>query len=276
MDADRARIQADLAGQLSGSIRCDDNYLQMYASDASIYEVKPSGVVFPANTDDVVACVRYAEDNNLNIIPRGGGSNVAGGCVGNGLVLDFSYSMRRVEAVERDSVTVEPGVVLGELNRQLLRHGRFYSPDPATRNVTTIGGTLSMNSSGSHWVVDGTPRDTVLKLKVVIGGGEVVEFLSGGEIAARNGVPCLRSQLLASRVKGIVDRHADTVLERRPRTKVNQAGYNVFDLQQDGQTDLTRLIIGAEGTLGIITEATLMTKPICEHRGVARCCSLIV
>jgi len=269
MDADRARIQADLAGQISGSIRCDDNYLQMYASDASIYEVKPSGVVFPANTDDVVACVRYAEDNDLSIIPRGGGSNVAGGCVGNGLVLDFSYSMRRVEAVERDSVTVEPGVVLGELNRQLRRHGRFYSPDPATRNVTTIGGTLSMNSSGSHWVVDGTPRDTVLKLKVVIGGGEVVEFLSGGEIASSNGFPCLRSQLLASRVKGIIDRHADAALKHRPRTKVNQAGYNVFDLQQDGQTDLTRLIIGAEGTLGVITEATLMTKPICEHRGVA-------
>ena len=147
MDSDRARIQADLAGQLSGSIRCDDNYLQMYASDASIYEVQPSGVVFPANTDDVVACVRYAEANDLSVIPRGGGSNVTGGCVGNGLVLDFSYSMRRVKAVERDSVTVEPGIVLGELNRQLQTHDRFYSPDPATRNVTTIGGTLSMNNS---------------------------------------------------------------------------------------------------------------------------------
>ena len=122
MDSDRARIQADLAGQLSGSIRCDDNYLQMYASDASIYEVQPSGVVFPANTDDVVACVRYAEANDLSVIPRGGGSNVTGGCVGNGLVLDFSYSMRRVKAVERDSVTVEPGIVLGELNRQLQTH----------------------------------------------------------------------------------------------------------------------------------------------------------
>ena len=184
MDADRARIQADLAGQLSGSIRCDDNFLQMYASDASIYEVQPSGVVFPVNTDDVIACVRYAEDNELSIIPRGGGSNVAGGCVGNGLVLDFSYSMRRVKAIERDSVTVEPGIVLGDLNRQLQLHDRFYPPDPATRNVTTVGGTLSMNNSGSHWVVDGTPRENVLKLTMVIGGGEVVEFLSGGNIAS--------------------------------------------------------------------------------------------
>ncbi len=269
MDADRARIQADLAGQLSGSIRCDDNFLQMYASDASIYEVQPSGVVFPANTEDVVACVHYAEDNDLSIIPRGGGSNVAGGCVGNGLVLDFSYSMRRVKAIERDSVTVEPGIVLGELNRQLQLHDRFYPPDPATRNVTTIGGTLSMNNSGSHWVVDGTPRENVLKMTVVIGGGEVVEFLSGSNIASSDAYPGLRSQLLASRVKGVVDRYEKSRVKRQPRTKVNQAGYNVFDLQQGNQTDLTQLLVGAEGTLGVITEATLMTKPICKHRGVA-------
>ena len=256
MDADRARIQADLAGQLSGSIRCDDNFLQMYASDASIYEVQPSGVVFPVNTDDVIACVRYAEDNELSIIPRGGGSNVAGGCVGNGLVLDFSYSMRRVKAIERDSVTVEPGIVLGDLNRQLQLHDRFYPPDPATRNVTTVGGTLSMNNSGSHWVVDGTPRENVLKLTMVIGGGEVVEFLSGGNIASSNGHPCLRSQLLASRVKGIADRYERPRLERRPRTKVNQAGYNIFDLQKSNQVDLTQLLVGSELSLIHISEPT--------------------
>jgi anaerobic glycerol-3-phosphate dehydrogenase C subunit len=269
MDPERARIQADLAGQLSGSIRCDDNFLQMYASDASIYEVKPTGVIFPANTEDVVACVQYAEENDLSIIPRGGGSNVVGGAVGAGLVLDFSYSMRRVKAVGKDSVTVEPGVVLGDLNRQLERHGRFFAPDPATRNVTTIGGTLAMNNSGSHWVVDGTPRDAVLDLQVVISGGEVAQFVSGQNIAANNEFPGLRSQLLASRVKSIVDRHDALVTQHRPTTKVNQSGYNVFDLQQGDQTDLTRLLVGSEGTLGVIAEATLATKPIPEHRGVA-------
>jgi anaerobic glycerol-3-phosphate dehydrogenase C subunit len=269
MDPERARIQADLAGLLSGSIRCDDNFLQMYANDASIYEVKPTGVVFPANTEDVVACVRYAEENDLSVIPRGGGSNVAGGAVGSGLVLDFSYSMRRVKSVGKDSVTVEPGVVLGDLNRQLQLHGRFFSPDPATRNVTTLGGTLAMNNSGSHWIVDGSPRDTVLKLKMVISGGEEVDFVSSQNIAANNDFPGLRSQLLASRVKSIVDRHEPLVNQHRPMTKVNQAGYNIFDLQQGDQTDLTRLLVGSEGTLGIMTEATLTTKPIPAHRGVA-------
>ena len=138
MDPERARIQADLSGQLEGEVRCDVTFLQMYASDASIYEMIPLGVVRPANTDDVVACVKYAEENEISIVPRGAGSNVAGACVGQGLVLDFSYSMRRVQSVGRNTVTVQPGVVLGELNRQLKPHGQMYAPDPATRNVTTM------------------------------------------------------------------------------------------------------------------------------------------
>jgi anaerobic glycerol-3-phosphate dehydrogenase C subunit len=269
MDPERARIQADLSGQLAGSIRCDDAYLQMYANDASIYEIIPIGVVYPANTEDVVVCVQYAEEHELAIIPRGGGSNVVGGCVGKGLVLDFSYSMRRIKAVEKDSVTVEPGVVLGDLNRQLERHGRFFGPDPATRNVTTLGGTLAMNSCGSHWVVDGEPRDAVLKLKMVIGGGEVVEFVSQNHIAANEGFPSLRSQLLASRVRSILEHNTALIEKYRPKTKVNQAGYNLFDLLHGQQLDLTRLLVGSEGTLGIITEATLATKPIPQNRGVA-------
>lgn len=269
MDPERSRIQADLSGQLAGDVRCDDAFRQIYASDASIYEALPIGVVRPANIDDVVTCVRYAEENQLSIIPRGGGSNVTGGCVGNGLVIDFSHSMRRVTAVGKDSVTVEPGVVLGDLNRQLKRHGRFFAPDPATRNVTTLGGTLSMNNSGSHWIADGTPRDSVVRLKMVVGNGEVVQFESSESISAGDVIPELRAQLFAGRVKSILDRNKALIEQHRPNTKINQAGLNLFDLTQGKQTDLTRLFVGAEGTLGLIVEATLKTATIPQHRGVS-------
>ena len=269
MDPERARIQADLSGQLEGEVRCDATFLQMYASDASIYEIKPLGVVRPAGTDDVVACVKYAEENDISLIPRGGGSNVAGACVGKGLILDFSYSMRRIQSVGRDTVTVQPGVILGDLNRQLKPHGHFFAPDPSTRNVTTMGGTLAMNNLGSHWISYGSPRQSVMKLKVVVGSGEVVEFDSSQSIAATNAVPQLRAQLYAGRVNRILAKNKDLIEQSRPDTKENHAGYNLFDLQQTEQTDLTRLFVGSEGTLGIIVEAVLNTRLLPKHRGVA-------
>ena len=269
MDPERARIQADLSGQLEGEVRCDSTFLQMYASDASIYEMVPLGVVRPAGTEDVVACVKYAEENNISLIPRGGGSNVSGACVGKGLILDFSYSMRRTQAVGRDTVTVQPGVVLGDLNRQLKPHGHFFAPDPSTRNVTTVGGTLAMNSLGSHWISYGSPRENVMQLKVVLANGEIVEFDSNQNIATTNAVPQLRAQLYAGRVNRILAKNEELIAQSRPDTQQNHAGYNLFDLQQGKQTDLTRLFVGSEGTLGIIVEAVLNTRPLPKHRGVA-------
>jgi anaerobic glycerol-3-phosphate dehydrogenase C subunit len=269
MDPERARIQADLSGQLEGDVRCDVTFSQMYASDASIYEMLPIGVVRPAGLNDVVACVKYAEENQIPIIPRGGGSNVAGACVGQGLVLDFSYAMSRIKAVGRDTVTVQPGAVLGDMNRQLHSHGNFFAPDPATRNVTTMGGTLAMNNSGSHWVRYGTPREHVMSLQVVVGNGEVLELDSSQNVASKDAIPKLRAQLFGGRIQRILSQNESLIKESQPKTKQNQAGYNLFDLKQDKQIDLTRLFVGSEGTLGVITEATLKTVPIPKHRGVA-------
>lgn len=269
MDPERARIQADLSGLIDGEVHCDATFLQMYASDASIYEIPPLGVVRPASTADVVACVEYAAENQISLIPRGAGSNVAGACVGQGLILDFSYSMRKIQAVGKDTVTVQPGVVIGDLNRQLKAHGQLFGPDPATRNVTTVGGSLAMNTSGSHWIRYGAPRDTIMRLKMVLSTGEIVEFDSQQNALTSKTFPSLRAQLLTGRVRRVIASHEELIAENRPLAMQNQAGYNLFDVQQDGYTDLTRLLVGSEGTLGLITEATLKTEPLPRHRGVA-------
>jgi anaerobic glycerol-3-phosphate dehydrogenase C subunit len=274
MDPDRARILADLGGLLDGQIRCDDPFLQLYSCDASLYEIKPLGVVRPLGLDDVVACVNYARENHLSIIPRGSGSNVVGGSVGSGIVLDFSYGMRQVISVDRESVRAQPGAVLSELNLQLKPHGRMFSPDPATRSVTTIGGAIAMNRTGSHWIQAGSPREKIMRLQVVAASGEVVEFDS---VANQNLLPQLSDSSsgkaevhrLSTRIGSIIDRNQELIASSKPNTKLNQAGYNLFDLRHDDKIDLTRLITGSEGTLGIITEATVRTEPIPRHRGVA-------
>lgn len=270
MDPERARIQADLSGQLDGDVHCDDAFLHMYSSDASLHELRPVGVVRPVNVADVQATVNYAREHQIPVHPRGAGSNVIGGSVGEGLVVDFSYAMRRAISIGRDIVTIQPGVVLADLNRQLRPHRQFFGPDPATRSVTTMGGVLALNRSGSHWAKYGEPRDKVLSLQVVLASGEVAEFDStmiNSSVDRKSREPIVDS--LTNRVSQLIDRRREVIDSNRPEVKQNQAGYNLFDLEQGGGVDLTRLLVGSEGTLGIITQATLKTEPIPRHRGVA-------
>ena len=168
MDQERDRIQADLLGLLEGEIRCDDVFLQVYSSDASIYEIKPLAVIRPQNTADVVACVEYASENNLPIHARGAGTGLAGDSLGPGLVIDFSHAMRRLVETTDETVTVQPGVVLSDLNRMLAPRHQGFGPDPANRTVSTIGGALAIDGSGSHWLRYGSTRQHIESMKVVL------------------------------------------------------------------------------------------------------------
>ena len=112
MDTERARIEEDLRGLLEGDVRCDDVFVQMYATDASIYEMRPLGVVRPRGVADVVACVQYAAEHGIPLHARGAGSGVAGESLGPGLILDFSHYMRRLLEVRGDTARVQPGLVL--------------------------------------------------------------------------------------------------------------------------------------------------------------------
>ncbi|MCP3692304.1 MAG: FAD-dependent oxidoreductase, partial [Planctomycetaceae bacterium] len=136
MDQERERIQADLRGLLDGNVYCDDLHVQLYASDASIYEIPPLGVVQPRGLSDVVACVQYATENDLSIHARGAGTGLAGESLGPGLVLDFSQSMRKILQWDGERIRIQPGVIHGQLNRFLGRFGRIFGPDPATGVVS--------------------------------------------------------------------------------------------------------------------------------------------
>src|SRR4051812_4142856 len=175
MDQQRERIEADLRGVVEGEVRCDDLFTQMYASDASLYELRPLAVVRPRSTDDVVATVRYAAEHALPIHARGAGTGLAGESLGPGIVVDFSHSMRRVLSVGNDRVTVQPGVVHGKLNRQLALDGRMFGPDPATGGVTTMGSVIALDGAGSHWLAYGSARRHVVSVQAVLASGEVIE-----------------------------------------------------------------------------------------------------
>ncbi len=269
MDQQRSRIQEDLRGLITGEVRCDDVFVQLYASDASIYEVRPLGVIAPRSTADVVACVQYAHENNLPLHARGAGSGLAGESLGPGLIIDFSRHLRRVIYTGEDTVRVQPGIVHERLNDHLRRFGRQFGPDPATSSVTTLGGVISVDSGGSHWLKYGSARRHVVSLQVALADGTVLEL---GRERVPDSLPSdggNRRNALVGELAGLLEREQSLIESHRPRSLVNRCGYQLGDVLSDGHLDVAKLLAGSEGTLGLITEATLATQPLPKHRAVA-------
>ena len=176
MDPERQRVQDDLRGLIAGEVRCDDVFLQLYASDASLYEIRPLGVARPRTAADVASIVEYASRNRLPLHARGAGTGLAGESLGPGLIVDFSRYMRRITGLGPDWVRLQPGVVHAQLNQELRGLGRIFGPDPATSKVTTMGGVIAVDSGGSHWLRYGSARRHVLSLQVVLADGMTLEL----------------------------------------------------------------------------------------------------
>jgi FAD/FMN-containing dehydrogenase/Fe-S oxidoreductase len=263
MDAERERIQADLRGLVAGEVRCDDLMTQLYASDASLYEIRPLGVVRPRDTADVVATVRYAAERGIPLHARGAGTGIAGESIGPGLVVDFAHSMKRILAVSQGQARIQPGVVHAQLNRHLAASGRHFGPDPATTSVTTMGSVLALDNSGSHWLRYGSARRHVESLQVVLASGDVLN-VSQHDLSGTSPLPGPLDAIV-TRIAELIRREAATLENCRPKALVNRSGYHLYDVLANGRLDLARLLVGSEGTLGLITEATVRTDPLPRH-----------
>ncbi|QDV64708.1 FAD-binding and (Fe-S)-binding domain-containing protein [Crateriforma conspicua] len=264
MDIEQQRVQDDLRGVIAGDVLCDPLSTQLYASDASIYQVRPLGVICPAGVADVLATVRYACEHDIPLHPRGAGSGVAGESLGRGLVLDFSRHMRRVTAsTDAETITVQSGAVLADVNRAIQNTGRMFGPDPATRSVTTMGSVVATNASGSHYLRSGAARDTVESVRVVTMDGELVELKprkpSSDDLAGK----------YALGLNEIRHRFAD-LIQQSTQSPPSRGGYRLDDVfADDGTVHLGRFFAGTQGTLAIMVDATMRTEVAPKHRGVA-------
>src|SRR2546423_3636661 len=254
MDPQRERIQADLRGWLSGEVFCDDRFTLMYASDASIYQMRPLGVVRPRGLADVRAVVRYAAEQSIPIHARGAGTGLAGESLGPGLMVDFSRAMRRIVGISGDTVTVQPGVVLGQLNRYLAGFGRQFGPDPATGGVTTMGSVLALDNSGSNWLRHGSARKHVVGLQLVLADGEILAVATHPvtDDPHRDANP--RRRDLVRRLAEVTDRQQAHIKERQPKAWVSRGGYHLYDVLRtdaagQSELDLAWLRLGSDGEL---------------------------
>lgn len=298
MEDVRQQIAEDLVDTLEGDLRIDDVTTALYATDASLYEIKPLAVAFPRSTRDVELLAAYSSASNIPLIARGAGTGLVGGCLGRGIVIDFSRHMNRLLSVDRETVRVQPGMTRAALNAQLKEHGRYFAPDPSNSAITTIGGMIGVDAAGSHAFRVGSTRDHLQSLQCVLIGGQTLELgretvtedelstqphtivsdrpTPGGLVApVRNEAlqlsdltPATRRADLLERLGAVLQESAAAIEEYQPPLLRNCCGYMLRGVLGRNSVDFPRLLAGSEGTLGIVTEATLHTLPIARHRGM--------
>ena len=285
-EVSRPGMVRDLEGLVEGDVRFDEYTRQLYATDASAYEVTPIGVVVPRSTEDVAAVVSYCADREIPVLPRGGGTSLAGQAVNRAVVLDFSRHMTDLLAIDPEEgiARAQSGITVAGLNRAIEHTGLKFAPDPSTADRSALGGAIGNNTTGAHSLKYGKTDAYVEECEAVLSDGSVHTFGETPLSEIREGADPdgdLLGRIYAA-VVSVIDEHSEEIDEAYPTLKRNVSGYNLdvlieegreaeraIEAGEEGTVNLAKLLVGSEGTLGVITEATVSLEPIPNTKSVA-------
>ncbi|SEQ90995.1 FAD-binding and (Fe-S)-binding domain-containing protein [Natrinema salaciae] len=290
-DVDRPALVADLEAIVDCAVRADSYSRELYATDASAYELTPIAVAFPESTADVAGILEYCAQREIPVLPRGGGTSLAGQTVNRAVVLDFTRRMNEILEVDPEgrTATVQPGTILGTLNEALAPHDLKFAPDPAWGDKSAIGGAIGNNSTGSHSLQYGKTDAYIEECEAVLADGTVTRFgeVTVEEIADRADPDGDLEARIYAEVQRILETDADRIAAAYPDLKRNVSGYNLDrlvaeargeelpggeDTGKPGTVNLARLLAGSEGTLAVVTEATVSLEPVPETKAVSLLC----
>ncbi len=262
-------LERDLKAGIEGEVRFDKISRALYSNDASVYQIEPAGVVIPRHREDLIRTIGICRRFGRSMTMRGGGTSQAGQAIGEGIVVDTSKYFNRLLEVnaEESWVRVEPGIVLDELNAQLAAFGLRFAPDISTASRATIGGMMANNSSGARSVLYGKTIDHVLEQVVLLSNGSIAHFR---EIARRD-IPVGASLEAAcyQTVLRLASEHAKEIEQRYPKVLRRVGGYNLDEYTDPSKpVNLAKMMIGSEGTLGVVLEAKLRLVPLPNAKAV--------
>src|SRR5687767_3765151 len=253
-------LEQHLSARLEGTVDFSTGARALYATDSSNYRQVPVGVVFPRTAEDVVETVGACREHRIPILPRGGGTSLAGQCCNVAVVIDLSRHLHTIVHVDPDRkvARVQPGVVLDDLQRAVGEHGLMYGPDPATHAWCTLGGMIGNNACGVHSLIGGLTIDAVEELEILTADG--IRMTVGPTPEAR--LDALSREAgrpgdIYRRLHDLRDRHAAEIRTRFPNIPRRVSGYELDALLPEHGFNLARALVGSEGTCVTILEATV-------------------
>ena len=267
------KIAHYLQEHLVGEILTSNDVCNHFSTDASIFQLTPSLVAYPKNENDVRKIARFtwqlAERGRVvPITARGKGSDRSGGAIGNGVIVEFPAHMNKIIELDGKSgnIVVEPGLNYGRLQQTLHTHGRFLPAYPSSLDFSTIGGAIANNSSGEKSAKYGDTRKYVKGLRVVLANGEVIETkrLSKRELSKKMGLSSFEGEIYRNLDK-LIEENKQVIDQISIDVSSNSAGYEIASVKHKNSFDLTPLLVGSQGTLALVTEASLITELHSPH-----------
>ncbi|HEV7454166.1 MAG TPA: FAD-binding oxidoreductase, partial [Candidatus Saccharimonadales bacterium] len=262
-----------------GEVDDTDESLAFYSHDASLFEIKPQLVVSPKTSADVQKLVKLVAASKkkmpeLSLTARSAGTDMSGGAVNDSVIVDFNRHFTKIESVTAAEAHAQPGVFYRDFEKETLKHGAIMPSYPASRDLCTIGGMVANNSGGEKSLEYGKVKDFVNELKVVFADGNeyTVKPLNKLQLIKKMGQKDYEGRLYKELFQ-LIEKHYDQIKAASPNVSKNSMGYNLWYVwdRETGIFDLTKLIVGSQGTLGFVTDIKYRLVPVRPYDGVLVC-----
>lgn len=269
-------IAEDLKGRIAGDVEASEETLEFYSHDASLFELKPEVVVFPKDTNDIKAVVKYVlenkkENSNLSITARSQGTDMSGAAINDSIIMDTNRYLNKTRDVTSESAWTEPGVRYRDFEVKTLEHGAYMPSYPASRELAGMGGIVNNNSGGEKSLRFGKTANYVTELKMVLGDGNeyTIKPLKKAELVRKMSQGDYEGNLYKQLFE-LCEKNYDRIKAAKPQVSKDSTGYHLWDVwdRETGIFDMTKLFVGAQGTLGLMSEAKLRLIPQQKHSGL--------